>query len=359
MKITKKFIILTMITAISSSIFTGCYAPGKSSSGSSASSTLNVFNWGEYIDTSIIKDFTKQTGIKVNYSTFATNEEMYEKVKSGTNKYDLVCPSDYMVDRMIKENLVQTLDFSKLPNYKNIDDKYKNLSYDPKDKYSVPYMWGTIGIIYDKTQIKDKIDSWNVLWDTKYKNKVFMSDDMRNSLGISLKRLGYSMNSTNSDELKKATDALITQRQTINPVYVGDEVKDALRNGEKPMAVIYSGDAAVLMNEKPGKYEYVIPKEGTNKWFDSWVIPKSSQNKDAAEKFLNFLLDSKVNKKNVDFIGYGTPNKATFNTLSDKEKNNKASYPDEASLSNSDVFTDLGDITRKAYSDAWVTVTAK
>jgi len=360
MKITKKIIILTMITAISASVFTGCYAPGKSSSGSSSSSsTLNVFNWGEYIDTSIIKDFTKQTGIKVNYSTFATNEEMYEKVKSGTNKYDLVCPSDYMVDRMIKENLVQTLDFSKLPNYKNIDGKYKDLSYDPKNKYSVPYMWGTIGIIYDKTQIKDKIDSWNVLWDTKYKNKIFMSDDMRNSLGISLKRLGYSMNSTNSDELKKATDALASQRKDINPVYVGDEVKDALRNGEKPMAVIYSGDAAVLMNENPGKYEYVIPKEGTNKWFDSWVVPKNTQNKDAAEKFLNFLLDAKVNKKNVDFIGYGTPNKATFNTLSDKEKSNKASYPDEVSLNNSEVFTDLGSVARKAYSDAWITVTAK
>lgn len=354
MKNIKKIAALAMTLVISTSIFAGCSTPGKSSS----KETLNVFNWGEYIDDSIVKDFTKQTGIKVNYSTFSTNEEMYEKVKSGTNNYDLVCPSDYMVDRMIKENLVQPIDFSKLTNYKNIDDKYKNLSYDPKNEYSVPYMWGTIGIIYDKTQIKDNIDSWNVLWDTKYKDKIFMSDDMRNSLGISLKRLGYSMNSTNSSEIKKATDALIEQKKSINPVYIGDEVKDSLRNGEKPMAVIYSGDAAVLMKENPGKFEYVIPKEGTNKWFDSWVIPKNATNKDAAEKFLNFLLDAKVNKKNVDYIGYGTPNKATFDMLDAKDKNNKASYPDDTSLSNSEVFIDLGD-TRKAYSDAWVTVTAK
>lgn len=353
MKIIKKIVSISAALIMIVSMFTGCSIKPDSSK-----KTINVFNWGEYIDEGIIKDFTKKTGIKVNYQTFSTNEEMYQKVKSGTNKYDLICPSDYMVDRMIKENLVQPIDFKNVRNYSNIDNKYKNLSFDSKNKYSVPYMWGTIGIIYDKTQIKDKIDSWDVLWDTKYKGKVFMSDDMRNSIGISLKRLGYSMNSTNSAEIAKAANELSKQKQSMNPVYIGDEIKDSLRSGEKPMGVIYSGDAAVLMKEKPEKFEYVIPKEGTNLWFDSWVIPKNASNKEGAEKFLNFLLDAKVNKKNVDFIGYGTPNKATYNLLQDSEKNNKASYPDDASLKNAEIFKDLGD-TRKLYNDTWVKVTAK
>ncbi|PJI07505.1 MULTISPECIES: ABC transporter substrate-binding protein [Clostridium] len=353
MKNIKKLISLSILIFITASALTACsFKPGTNKT------TLNVFNWGEYIDKDIIKDFTAKTGIKVNYETFSTNEEMYEKVKSGTSTYDLICPSDYMIDRMIKEKLVQPIDFKNLSNYSNIDSKYKNLSYDPSNKYSVPYMWGTIGIIYDKTQIKDKIDSWNDLWDAKYKGKVYMSDDMRNSLGISLKRLGYSMNSKNASEINKAANELIKQKEEINPVYVGDEIKDDMRNGEKPIGVIYSGDAAVLMNENPNKYEYVIPKEGTNIWFDSWVIPKNAKNKEAAEKFLNYLLDAKVNKKNVDYIGYGTPNKKTFNILTDKVKNNKASYPDESSLKNSEIFIDLGN-ARKLYNDAWVTVTAK
>lgn len=353
MKITKKIVSISAALIMVVSMFTGC-----SIVPSSSKKTINVFNWGEYIDEGIIKDFTKKTGIKVNYQTFSTNEEMYQKVKSGTNKYDLICPSDYMVDRMIKENLVQPINFKSLPNYSNIDAKYKDLSFDPQNKYSVPYMWGTIGIIYDKTQIKDKIDSWDVLWNTKYKDKIFMSDDMRNSIGISLKRLGYSMNSTNTDEIAKAANELTKQKESMKPVYIGDEIKDSLRNGEKPMGVIYSGDAAVLMKEKPEKFEYVIPKEGTNLWFDSWVIPKNASNKEGAEKFLNFLLDAKVNKKNVDFIGYGTPNKATYNLLQDSEKNSKASYPDDASLKNAEIFKDLGD-TRKLYNDTWVKITAK
>ncbi|KOF57365.1 spermidine/putrescine ABC transporter substrate-binding protein [Clostridium sp. DMHC 10] len=353
MKNIKKIISISAALMIIVSMFTGCsIKPG------STKETINVFNWGEYIDEGIIKDFTQKTGIKVNYQTFSTNEEMYQKVKSGTNKYDLICPSDYMIDRMIKEDLVQPINFKNLPNYSNIDSKYKNLNYDPKNKYSVPYMWGTIGIIYDKTQIKDKIDSWNILWNTKYKGKIFMSDDMRNSIGVSLKRLGFSVNSTNKEQINKAADELIKQKQNMNPVYIGDEIKDSLRNGEKPIGVIYSGDAAVLMKEKSGKFEYVIPKEGTNLWFDSWVIPKNASNKVAAEKFLNFLLDAKVNKKNVDYIGYGTPNKATYSLLKNEEKNNKASYPDDASLKNSEVFTDLGN-TRKFYNDSWVKITAK
>ncbi|AAK78813.1 spermidine/putrescine transport system substrate-binding protein [Clostridium acetobutylicum] len=353
MKNIKKIIALAATVILTCSSLTACnLKPG------SDKKTITVFNWGEYIDKDILKDFTAKTGIKVNYETFSTNEEMYEKVKSGTNNYDLICPSDYMVDRMIKENSVQKIDFKSLSNYSNIDNKYKNLSYDPKNSYSVPYMWGTIGIIYDKTQIKDKLDSWNDLWNPKYKDKVYMSDDMRNSLGISLKRLGYSMNSKNKNEISKASSALIEQKKLINPVYVGDEIKDDMRNGEKPIGVIYSGDAAVLMNENPNKYEYVIPKEGTNLWFDSWVIPKNAKNKEAAEKFLNYLLDAKVNKKNVDYIGYGTPNTKTFDMLNDKVKNNKASYPDDASLKNSEVFTDLGNF-KKLYNDAWVNITAK
>ncbi|WP_139906074.1 ABC transporter substrate-binding protein [Clostridium thermarum] len=347
----KKFVSLAMAAMISTAIFAGC-------SSDKNQVTINVFNWGEYIDEDILEDFTKETGIKVNYETFATNEEMYEKVKAGTTTYDLIVPSDYMLERMIKEDLVQDINFSNLPNFKNIDEKYKNQAHDPENKYSVPYMWGTIGIIYDKTKITDNIDSWNALWDSKYKNDIFMSDDMRNSIGISLKRLGYSLNSTNEDELNKATEELIKQRNDLNAVYIGDQVKDALRSGEKNIAVIYSGDAFVLKEEEPDRFEYVIPKEGTNLWFDVWAIPKTAKHKEEAEKFLNYLLDAEVNKKNVDYIGYATPNKATFEMLDEEVKNDKAAYPDEEILQKSEVYIDLGDF-RKLYNDAWLKITSR
>jgi spermidine/putrescine transport system substrate-binding protein len=347
----KKFASLAMAVMVSTAIFAGCGSKSNKV-------TINVFNWGEYIDEDILKDFTKETGIKVNYETYATNEEMYEKVKSGTTSYDLIAPSDYMLERMIKEDLVQEIDFSKLPNYKNIDDRYKNLAYDPGNKYSIPYMWGTIGIIYDKTKIKDNIDSWNALWDSKYKNDIFMSDDMRNSIGISLKRLGYSLNSTKEEELKKATEELIKQRNDLNAVYIGDQVKDSLRSGEKNIAVIYSGDASVLKDEKPDRFEYIIPKEGTNLWFDVWAIPKTAKHKEETEKFLNYLLDAKVNKKNVDYIGYATPNKATFELLDAEVKNDKSAYPGKEVLDKSEVFVDLGE-ARKLYNDAWLKITSR
>ncbi|SKA78036.1 spermidine/putrescine transport system substrate-binding protein [Clostridium sp. USBA 49] len=347
-----KLISLAAAFILSTSLFQGCNTKKN------ASPTINVFNWGEYIDEEILKDFTAKTGIKVNYETYATNEEMYEKIKAGTTNYDLICPSDYMLERMINEGLVQKIDYSKLSNYKNIDDSYKNLSYDPQNEYSIPYMWGTIGIIYDKTKISDSIDSWNTLWNPKYKDDIFMSDDMRNSIGISLKRLGYSLNSTNPEEIKKATEELIKQRNEVNPVYIGDQVKDSLRSGEKSIAVIYSGDAAVLKQEKPDRFEYVIPKEGTNLWFDVWAIPKNAKHVEETLKFLDYLLDENVNKKNVEYIGYATPNKATLSLLDEKIRNDKSIYPPKEILNKSEVFIDLKD-ARELYNDAWLEVTSK
>lgn len=349
----KKILLLAIIFIIAVSTLSGCNLPGMSNN-----TSINVFNWGEYIDQNTLKDFYKETGIKVNYETYATNEDMYQKVKNGTTTYDLICPSDYMIQRMIKEKLIQKIDYSKLSNYKNIDDKYRKQSFDPNDEYTVPYFWGTLGILYDKKKITDQIDSWNVLWDKKYKNDIFMSDDMRNSIGIALKKLGYSFNSTNKDEIQKATDLLISQRSEINTVYVGDQIKDNMRNGEKSIAVMYSGDATVLTDEKPDQFAYVIPKEGTNVWYDSWAIPANAKNKEAAEKLINYLLDAKVNKKNVDAVGYATPNKATLELLDDKVKNDKTSYPDKDVLDKGEVFTDLGD-ARDLYSNAWLKVTSK
>jgi spermidine/putrescine transport system substrate-binding protein len=352
MKLGKKIISVLSILAVTTTLFSGCSAANKNSV------TINVFNWGEYIDESILKDFTKKTGIKVNYETYATNEEMYEKIKSGTNNYDLVCPSDYMIQRMVKENLIQEIDTSKLSNYNNIDDKYKSLAYDPQNKYSLPYMWGTIGIIYDKKSITDSIDSWDALWDSKYKNEIFMSNDMRNSIGLALKKSGYSLNSTKVDDIKKATEELIKQRSTINPVYIGDEVKDALKSGERKISVIYSGDASVLMKDEPDRFKYIIPKEGTNLWFDCFAIPKTSTHTEEVHKFLDYLLDAKVNLKNVDVIGYATPNKATYELLDNEIKNNKSIYLDKEMLNKCEIYTDLGD-SRKLYDDAWLTITSK
>lgn len=318
--------------------------------------SINIFNAGDYIDPALIKDFERETGIKVNYETFETNEIMYQKLKTDTSSYDLVIPSDYMVEKMIKENMVEKLDFNNIPNYSNIGDEFKNLSFDPKNEYSIPYMWGTIGILYNKSMVKEPVDSWNILWDPKYKGQVFMLDAMRDSIGITLKKLGYSLNTTDSKQINEAKDELIKQKPNIL-AYVGDEVKDRMVSDEAALAVIYSGDAPILKEKNPD-LEYVIPKEGTNLWFDCMVIPKGAKNKDSAEKFINFMLDPEIAKQNAEYIGYSTPNKAALQLLDGDIKNDKNAYPNEGALKKCEVFQDLGGNIKK-YDEAWMEIKSK
>ena len=314
---------------------------------------LNVYNWGDYIDPDVIKDFEEEFNIKVNYSTFTTNEDMYVKLKSGGTSYDVAFPSDYMIEKMIKEDMLLKIDMNNIPNYKNIDDKFKKLDFDPNDEYSVPYMWGTFGIIYNKNVVKDKVDSWNILWDEKYSDQILMLDSQRDSIAVALKKLGYSMNSKDLKELGKAKEELVKQKPLLL-AYVGDEVKDMMIGEEAALAVVWSGDAVYMMRENTN-LDYVIPKEGSNLWFDNIVIPKTCKNKKDAELFIDFLCRPDIAARNTKYIGYSTPNKEALKELPKKITEDKVAYPSDEEIENCEIFNDPGKFV-KEYDRIWTEV---
>ena len=342
----KKLIALISATILISSSLIGCVG-NKSNS----NKVINVFNCGDYIDEELITKLEEETGYKVEYSTYDTNEIMYSKIKSGSNKYDLVFPSDYMIEKMINEGMAEKINFDNIPNYKYIDEKFKNLSYDPNNEYSVPYMWGTIGIIYNPEIVKEEVKSWDILWDKKYDKEIIMFNSVRDTMAIALSKLGYSMNSTNPEEIKQAADILIEQKPIVKAWFV-DQVKDAMINDEAALATVWSGDANYIISENP-KLEYVVPEEGSNKWFDAMVIPKDAPNKEGAEAFINFLTDPENSLQNVDYIQYYTPNWKTYEMLDDEVKE---SYPTDETLDNCEVFKDLDRDSLKIYDDEWIRI---
>jgi Spermidine/putrescine-binding periplasmic protein len=309
----------------------GCGKPKKE---------LNVYNWGDYIDESVLKDFEAKYHIKVNYDTFTTNEDMYVKLKNGGSHYDVAIPSDYMIKRMIDEDMLDKLDFTHIPNYKYIGANYKNLGYDPKNEYSIPYMWGTVGILYNKTMVNGKPDSWKVLWDKKYAKQILMLDSQRDSIGIALKMLGYSLNSKNPQELEAAKNALIQQKPLVL-AYVVDEVKDKMISGEAALALVWSGDAFYSIKQNKD-LDYSIPKEGSNYWFDAMVIPKGSPHKEAAELFINYMCQTDVAYKNADYIGYASPQTEVVKKLPAELTHNRSAYPLPQDLAKSEIFVNLG-----------------
>lgn len=347
-KLNKILAVCSSILLLSTSL-TGCNKDNENKR------TLNVFNYGDYINEDLIAKFEEETGIDVIYDTYESNEIMYQKVKNSPGSYDLVFPSDYMVEKMLKEDLLEKIDYSNIPNYQYIGEDFKNLPYDPNNEYSVPYMWGTIGIIYDADRVSDVVDSWDILWNPKYKGEIFMFDSIRDTLAISLARLGYSLNSTNKDELEEASQELIKQKSLVQS-YVMDEVKDKMINGEAIMATVYSGDAIYIQEEAQDlNLEYVVPKEGSNKWFDVMVIPKGAKHKTEAELFINFLSDPENAKENVDYIGYATPNEAAFELLDKEVQEDETVYPSEEVLDKCEIYKDLGNDI-KLYDDAWLKV---
>lgn len=315
---------------------------------------LVVYNWGEYMDPEIITLFEEETGIDVIYEEFETNEILYPKISSGAIAYDVVCPSDYMIQRMIENDLLSEIDFDKIPNIKNIGTQYMEQSreFDPENKYSVPYCWGTVGILYNKTMVDEPIDSWSVLWDEKYKDSILMQDSVRDAFAVALKYLGYSLNSTDLDELNEAKELLIHQKPLVQ-AYVVDQVRDKMIGNEAAIGVIYSGEAIYTQKENPD-LEYVIPKEGTNIWIDSWVIPKNAENKENAEKFLNFLCRPDIALKNFEYITYSTPNVAARELIEDENiRNSQIAFPDLSQYSNLETFRYLGPEADKIYGELW------
>lgn len=317
---------------------------------------LKVYNWGDYIDPSVLDSFEKEHGIKVIYDEFATNEEMYAKIKAGAGDYDILIPSDYTIKRMIDEDMLHKLDFDNIPNYKYIDDRFKDLAYDPNNEYSVPYMWGTVGILYNKKMVNEKVNSWEILWNKKYEKQILMLDSIRDSIGITLKMLGYSLNTKSDEELDEAKEALIKQKPLVL-AYVGDEVKDKMIGGEAALAVVWSGDAIFAKRENPD-LEYVIPKEGSNLWFDAIVIPKVSKNKEEAELFINYLCETDIAYQNADYIGYATPHIEALKMLPDELTADKTAYPDDSELIGSEVLEDLAGSLVK-YDRIWTEVKSR
>lgn len=319
-----------------------------------------VYNWGEYIDPEVITMFEEETGISVVYEEFETNEIMYPKIQSGAIAYDVVCPSDYMIQRMRENDLLAELNFDNIPNIKYIGDTYLKSSreFDPENKYSVPYCWGTVGILYNKTMVDEPIDSWGVLWDEKYKDNILMQDSVRDAFGVTLKYLGYSLNSTDLDELTAATNLLIEQKPLVQ-AYVIDQVRDKMIGNEAAIGIIYSGEAIYTQFENEN-LEYVIPKEGSNIWIDSWVIPKNAEHKENAEAFINFLCRPDIALKNFEYITYSTPNTAAREMIEDEEiRNSKIAFPDESELENCETFKFLGDDADRVYLDFWNKVKSK
>lgn len=317
---------------------------------------LNIYNWGEYLEPELIEKFEEETGIEVTYDEFETNESMYPIIAKGAASYDLVCPSDYMIQKMADEGLLENINWKNIPNADNIDEEYWEFAraYDEGNSYSMPYLWGTVGILYNKKMVNETIDSWGVLWDTKYQDNILMQKSVRDAFGVALKYLGYSLNSTDENELEQAKQKLLEQKDSgVVQAYVVDEVRDKMIAGEAAIGVIYSGEALTCQESNPD-LEFVIPKEGSNLWMDSWVIPKGAENKENAEKFLNFLSRPEVMKRNFDYITYSIPSSAGRALIEEKEyRESEIAFPDLKSLTNCEVFTYLGEEADERYNRKW------
>ena len=347
----KKTVALLLTLSLAVLPLTAC----GSASSSGSNGEVVVYNWGEYIDPDTISMFEEETGIKVIYDEFETNEIMFPKIEAGASKYDVVCPSDYMIKKMIENDLLAEINYDNVPNAKaNIGQQYWDMSkeFDPENKYSVPYCWGTVGILYNKTMVDGPVDSWSILWNEKYADNILMQDSVRDAFMVALKLNGYSMNSVNPEELNAAKESLIAQKPLVQ-AYVIDQVRDKMIGNEAAIGVIYSGEAIFTQRENPD-LEYVIPKEGTNVWIDSWVITKNAPNKENAEKFIDFMCRPDIALKNFEYITYSTPNDAARELIEDEDiRNSKIAFPTLNDYSNLETFTYLGEDADALYNELW------
>lgn len=319
---------------------------------------LNILNWGEYIDPELITLFEEETGVKVNYVEMTSNEEMLIKLKSPDCVYDMCFPSEYIIEQLIASDLLLPLDMDKIPNAKNImQDKLEiTNSFDPGNKYSLPYMWGTVGILYNTTMVEEPVTSWGILWDEKYAGQIWMYDSVRDSIGITLKYLGYDLNTRSEAEIAEARDLLIAQKP-LRKGFGTDNMRASMINGKAAMAVIYSGDAFVCMDENED-LAYAVPEEGSNVWFDNVVIPKSAKNVEAAHAFINFLNDGAIAARNTEYIYYSTPSQAAMDRLDEYFTGSETYNPPKEVLDRCTVFHDLGDFV-SVYNEAWNAIKMK
>ena len=335
---------LLAIAVLSVGLFAGCAKKDKSKE-------INILNYGENIADNVKDEFEKQTGIKINEKTFDDMYYMYNEVSTGKVNYDAILVSDDMAEKMINEGLLQKIDKSNIPNLDDMNEQDLGKPYDPNNDYTVPYMNGTVGLIYNTELVNEDITSWKVLFDEKNKGEIFMFDNMRDTLGVALKTLGYSLNSTNEEELEEAK-ALLEKQKALNPIYGADEVLDLMRTGEKLIAMIWSGEGLNLEAED-SKFKYVIPVEGANFWLDSWAIPKNAENKEGAEKFINFVSSTEIALRTADEIGYTTPQKKAIEEQADEVKNNPNAYMPEEIFERCEVYKSLSGKDLDLYERIW------
>lgn len=320
--------------------------------GAQAQEVVNVYNWEDYIDESVLDQFEQETGIHVNYMRFTMNEDMMVSVRANPGAYDVVFPSEYCIERLIAEDLLAEINYENVPNMSYTLPNLLDPSYDPNNAHSVPYMWGTVGILYNTKMVDDPVDSWEILWNDKYKSNVFMLDSIRDSMGIALKSLGYSMNTRNPVELEAAKSKLVDQKKRgIVKAYQVDETKDKMVQNEAALALVYSGDAQYAIDLNPD-LAYAIPKEGSNVWVDGMVIPKTAKNKENAEKFINFLCRPDIAQKNCDIIRYSSPNSGAIELMGDSYIGNTTMNPPQEALVNCEYFNDIQDFIT-IYSALW------
>ena len=342
----KTWMFLLMVLAIFG-LSAGC---GKKDS----PNTLTVLNYGKYLEPEILDMFEEETGIKVEYEEYITPENMYTKYKAGAIDYDLICTSDYMIEKLIQENEVLEMDYNKIPLAENLEQTYFDFSksFDPENKYTLPYFFGTVGILYNKDMVDEiKVDSWDILWDKEYSGKIIMADSVRDSFMVALKRLGYSLNTSEEDKLREAQKLLIEQKPMVY-YYLVDEAQDEMIAENAAMAVVYSGEAGYAL-EYNDKLAFSVPKEGSNMWIDSWFIPKSAKHMENAEKFLNFLCREDIAMLNFDYVYYATPNTQVKAALEPALQENTTIFPSKEILDNCEVLKPLDDETTMKYNLYW------
>ena len=319
--------------------------------------TLNVYNWGEYIsdgsdDTiDVNAEFEKKYGINVIYSNYESNENMYNKLSSGGANYDVIIPSDYMIARLVEEDMLEELDFSNIPNYKYIVDKYKDLYYDPENKFSVPYTVGMVGLIYNTTMVEGEPDSWGALWDERYKGNILMFNNPRDAFGIAQFYLGQSVNTKSIEDWNKAIDALKAQNHLVSS-YVMDEVFNKMERGDAALAPYYAGDFLTMYDVNPD-LAFVYPKEGVNFFVDAMCIPKNAQNKEASELYINFMLEEDIAVANANYICYASPHELVLESDDYDLKGDPVLYPAEEDMPKTEMFENLDYETQNYMTMLW------
>ena len=350
----KKSLALLSAAALTLGALSGCGGTQSGTAddpGAADKGVVNVYNWGVYIDESVLEDFTAETGIKVVYDTFESNEAMYGVLKNEGASYDVVIPSDYMISRMIEEDMLEPLNFDNIPNFEDVDPALKNPDYDPENLYSVPYMWGLLGVIYNTTMVEETPSSWDIMFDEDYAGQILMFNNSRDAIGIALKQLGYSYNTTDENQIKEAVDLLIQQKPLVQS-YVMDDIFEKMQSGSAAIGAYYYGDFLTMQEVNPD-LAFCLPEEGTNLYVDAMCIPKNAENKENAEIFINYMCSTAAGLKNCEEIWYSSPLLSVREELDPEVSGDPYAYPDESILAQCESFKNLPADTLALYDSEW------